>query len=84
MCGGFAADDGVGAALPGTRLERAVSSRPDGSAYSVRSSTGSEVRETPPGGHLPRRCGRTPKRPKPALGASAAKASRVAAQPVAA
>ncbi len=35
MCGGFAADDGVALHFRSTRLERVVSSRPDGSAYRV-------------------------------------------------
>jgi dipeptidase E len=45
MCGGFAADDGVGLHFLGTRLERAVSSRPDGHAYMVQSD-GDGVLET--------------------------------------
>src|SRR6476469_5440224 len=36
MCGGYAADDGVALHFRGTVLERAVSSRKDGSAYEVR------------------------------------------------
>jgi hypothetical protein len=36
MCGGYAADDGVALHFRGTGLERAVSSRLDGSAYEVR------------------------------------------------
>src|ERR1035441_9317451 len=35
MCGGFAAGDGVALHFHGNRLERAVSSRSDGSAYRV-------------------------------------------------
>jgi dipeptidase E len=38
MCGGYAADDGVALHFRGTVLERAVSSRPEGSAYEVRRS----------------------------------------------
>ncbi len=43
---GFAVEDGVALHFHGTLLERAVSSRPDGSAYHVEAS-GNGVRETP-------------------------------------
>ena len=45
MCGGFAADDGVALHFQGTRLQRAVSSRLDGHAYSVELD-GGEIRES--------------------------------------
>jgi dipeptidase E len=43
---GYAAEDGVALHFHGTRLERAVSSRPDGGAYRVEPA-GDGVRETP-------------------------------------
>ncbi len=46
MRGGFAAEDGVALHFRGTRLERVVSSRPDGSAYQVESTAGRASRET--------------------------------------
>jgi len=45
MRGGFAADDGVGLHFRGTRLHRAVSSRPLAGAYRV-SARGSRIRES--------------------------------------
>jgi dipeptidase E len=44
MSAGFAVEDGVGLHFRGTRLERVVSSRPDGRAFMVRRS-GTRVRE---------------------------------------
>lgn len=46
MRSGFAVDDGVGLHFKGTHLERAVSSRADGSAYHVER-VGNEIVETP-------------------------------------
>jgi peptidase E len=46
MCGGYAADDGVALHFRGTRLHRAVSSRPRAGAYRVTLS-GRRIRETP-------------------------------------
>jgi peptidase E len=46
MCAGFAVEDGVGLHFCGTQLARAVSSRPQGRAFSVQSE-GGRVRETP-------------------------------------
>jgi peptidase E len=43
---GFAVEDGVALHFMGTRLERAVSSRPDGRAYRVEVDPDGEVRET--------------------------------------
>jgi dipeptidase E len=43
---GYAVEDGVALHFSGTRLERAVSSRPDGCAFSV-AADGGRVRETP-------------------------------------
>src|ERR1019366_4612440 len=66
MCGGYAAVDGVALHFQGTCLERAVSSRPDGSAYRVELQ-GSRVRETRlEGTYLGATDGRA-ERPPPAL-----------------
>ncbi|MEA2214456.1 MAG: dipeptidase [Solirubrobacteraceae bacterium] len=46
MSAGFAVEDGVGLHFTGTRLERVVSSRPDGRAFMVRRH-GARVREAP-------------------------------------
>ncbi len=46
MSAGFAVEDGVGLHFRGTRLERVVSSRPDGRAFMVRRH-GRRVRESP-------------------------------------
>jgi dipeptidase E len=46
MSAGFAVEDGVGLHFRGTRLERVVSSRPDGRAFFVQR-RGSRVRESP-------------------------------------
>ncbi len=73
MCGGFAADDGVALHFQGTSLERVVSSRPDGSAYSVELD-GRRVRERRLDVTYLGAAGGRPKRPKLALGSGAAAA----------
>jgi len=82
MCGGFAADDGVALHFQGTELERVLSSRADGCAYSV-ALEGRKVRERRLDVTYLGATGGRSKRPKLALPSSAAKTSMVAVAPVA-
>ncbi|HEX3520092.1 MAG TPA: hypothetical protein VHT29_13750, partial [Solirubrobacteraceae bacterium] len=82
MCGGFAADDGVALHFQGTELERVLSSRADGCAYSV-ALAGRKVRERRLDvTYLGAATGRS-KRPKLARSPSAAKSAMVTVAPVA-
>ncbi len=86
MCGGYAADDGVALHFQGTRLERAVSSRPDGCAYRVQLE-GRRVRETRlEVSYLGAAGGRSagPQQAPLDAGAAAATPARATAEPVAA
>jgi dipeptidase E len=84
MCGGYAADDGVALHFLGTDLERAVSSRPDGSAYRVQLE-GAVVRESRLEVSYLGAEGGPAKRSQPALGTSAPTPTRATTiEPVAA
>jgi dipeptidase E len=94
MLPGFAVEDGVALHFRGTRLERAVSSRPDGGAYSVEPAEGGVVETALPvaylGGDLPplkppaaasRAAGSSPRRSASSAAASSSPALALARLP---